>query len=140
MQSCRQLFHQSDCCIHNYCDVHFWYGSHSGFETISYKIMKTSASALVKDPHLQLSFLHSTGKAFSTVDFHAFKACYLANSDPSLGNQTSAAEAFNRRTAVTNQTLVTVATSDVSFAGAVATDLITRSSHRNDATRVTVAS
>lgn len=46
---------------------------------------------------------------------------------------------FIRRTVVTNQTLVAVATSDVSFAGAVPTDLVTRSSHHDDATWVTVA-
>ncbi len=47
---------------------------------------------------------------------------------------------FIRRTVVTNQTLVAVATSDISFAGAVPTNLVARSSHHDDATRVTVAS
>lgn len=43
------------------------------------------------------------------------------------------------RTAGTDQTLVAVAPGDVSFAGAVAADLITWSSHQDDPTRVTVA-
>lgn len=47
---------------------------------------------------------------------------------------------FKSRTVVTNQTLVAVATGDISFAGAVPTDLITWGSHHNNATRVTVAS
>lgn len=47
---------------------------------------------------------------------------------------------YHSITVVTNQTLVAVATSDISFAGAVPTDLVARSSHHNDAARVTVAS
>lgn len=41
---------------------------------------------------------------------------------------------------VTDQALVAVAASHVSFAGTVPTDLITRRSHHNDPTRVAVAS
>lgn len=41
---------------------------------------------------------------------------------------------------VTDQTLVAVAPSDVSFARTIPADLIARSSHHDDATRVAVAS
>lgn len=67
----------------------------------------------------------------------------LANKINQLSGNTTAlllSTDFIRRAVVTDQTLVAVATGDVSFAGAVATDLVTRSAHHDDATRVTAAS